>query len=474
MYIDGQWTNGSGETRITVTNPATEAVLGSVPDGTAEDANKALTAAKKAQKAWERTPPVERARYVRTLCDLLEKNREDLARLITLEQGKPLAQAKGEVGGAIAFMSFAADSARSIEGDIIPSDAADEDIWIRKAPVGVVVGLTAWNFPVALAGRKLGPALVAGNTIVLKSHEFTPLSVIRFAELCEEASIPPGVVNIVSGTGRGIGEALVKNPLANLVTLTGSVRAGREIFAAGADSLKLLRLELGGKAPFIVMEDGDVDAAVDAAITARFTNCGQVCTCLERLYLHKDIKAAFLEKFIARVDQLKIGNPLEDVDLGPKVSRAEADKVNAMIKAALEEGATLLNSPASLEGETFQNGHWVAPTVLEVTHADQAIMKEEIFGPVVPVMEISSFEEALDLANASDFGLSAYLFSRDINRVMRFVRQSEFGELYINRGSGEAPQAFHTGWKASGLGGEDGKYGLDGYLRKKTVYLKTS
>lgn len=471
MLIGGKWTEGSAGKSLPVLNPATEEVLGTVPDGTAEDAEAALSAARKVQAAWEKRPAAERARLVRRLCALLDRDREDLAQLITLEQGKPLAQAQGEVGGAIAFMEFAADSARSIEGDIIPSDNPDEEIWIRKAPVGVVVGLTAWNFPLALAGRKLGPALVAGNAIVLKSHELTPLTLIRFAELCEEAGFPAGLVNIVSGAGQGIGEALVRNPKADLITLTGSVRAGREIFSASADTLKLLRLELGGKAPFLVLEDADIDAAVGAAITARFTNCGQVCTCLERLYLHERIRDVFLERFLSEVARLTIGDPFKEVDLGPKISRGEVDKVNRMVDDALEQGATLLNTPADLKGQEFEKGYWCAPAVLDVTDNSLAIMRDEIFGPVVPIVTVDSFETAVSYANASRFGLSAYLFTNDINRVMRFVRGSEFGELYINRGSGEAAQGFHSGWKASGLGGEDGKYGLDAYCRKKTVYL---
>lgn len=471
MLIGGAWTTGGAVRAIEVFNPATEELVGTAPEGTSADAEAALSAARGAQPAWAALPPIDRARLLRKLCLLLDRDREEIAKLITLEQGKPLAQARGEVGGAIHFIEYAADSARRIEGEILPSDNPNEELWLRRSPVGVVVGLTAWNFPVALAGRKLGPALVTGNTIVLKSHELTPLSLVAFARLCEEAGLPAGVVNIVSGTGRAVGEALVKSPLSNLVTMTGSVRAGREILAAAADSFKVVRLELGGKAPFIVMEDADIDVAVEAAVAARFTNCGQICTCNERMYLHDKIADRFLDQFIAKVGRLHLGDPMDDVDLGPKISRLELEKVEALVDQALMDGAELLAGGRRPASESFSRGHWYEPTVLSVDSNDLLIMRDEIFGPALPVMRVRSFDEALSYANDSSYGLSAYLFTRDVRRIMRFAKESEFGELYINRGAGELAQGFHTGWKNSGLSGEDGKYGLDAYMRKKTVYI---
>jgi len=472
MLIGGRWTLGSADRAIAVHNPATEALVGTVPEGTPADAEDALAAAGAAQPAWARLPAIERARLLRRLCALLDRDRERIARLITIEQGKPLAQARGEVNGAIGFIEFAADSARRIEGDIVPSDSTGEEIWIRRVPYGVVVGLTAWNFPVALAGRKLGPALVAGNTIVLKSHELTPLSLLEIGRLCEEAGFPAGVVNIVSGAGRGIGDALVRSRLSDLVTMTGSVRAGREILAAAADNPKVIRLELGGKAPFIVMDDADLDAAVEAAVAARFTNCGQICTCNERMYLHEKIADRFLDVFLQTVGALRVGDPLGDVDLGPKISRPELEKVETIVDEAVMSGAEILTGGRRPDGAQFVRGHWFEPTVIAARANAEPIMQQEIFGPVVPVMRVRDFDEALTLANDSNYGLSAYLFCRDLTRVMRFVRKSEFGELYLNRGAGELAQGFHSGWKSSGLGGEDGKHGLDAYLRKKTVYVR--
>ena len=471
MFIGGRWTDGAAEREIAVENPATEEVVGAIPAGTARDAEDALSAAQKARTDWAKTPAVERAKLLWDLRDAVLRDRESLARTVTLEQGKPLNQAGGEIDAAANFLSYAAENARRIEGDILPSDNRDEEVWIRRAPFGAVVGLTAWNYPAALAARKMGPALAAGNTIVLKAHENTPLSLAAIARLCEEVGFPPGVVNIVSGEGRTVGDALVRSPQSDLVTMTGSVRAGREIYAAGAERLKVVRLELGGKAPFIVLADADVAAAVDAAVVSRFTNCGQICTCNERMYLHEKIADEFMDGFLKRVGELRVGDPMTDPDMGPKISRPETDKVAAMVDEAVSAGAEILAGGGRLTEGEFSRGHWFAPTVLRAPSNEADIMRREIFGPVAPVMRVADADEALRLANDSAYGLSAYVFTRDARRLMRMASELQFGELYINRPCGEMVQGFHTGWKDSGLGGEDGKYGFDLYLRRKTAYV---
>jgi lactaldehyde dehydrogenase / glycolaldehyde dehydrogenase len=471
MFIDGDWTYGQSKGEIKVENPATEEMFATIPAGTAADAEAALEAAHRAQPAWAALPPIERARFLYKLCAAVERDREQLARIVVLEQGKPISQARGEIDAVVMFLSYAAENARRIEGDILPSDKTGEEVWIRRVPFGVVVGLTAWNYPAALAARKLGPALMAGNTIVLKAHECTPLSVLELARLAQEGGIPDGTINVVSGEGRTVGEALVRSKKSDLVTMTGSVRAGREIYAAGAEQLKVLRLELGGKAPFIVMEDADIDAAVDAAVISRFTNCGQICTCNERMYLHERIADRFLDAFVGRAKALSVGDPMTDPDMGPKVSRPEVDKVAAMVEEARSSGATILTGGHQLTEGAFARGHWFEPTVITANDNRSAIMQQEIFGPVVPVMRVASFDEALALANDSAYGLSAYVYTRDLKRLMRLSTELEFGELYVNRPCGELVQGFHTGWKQSGLGGEDGKYGFDQYLRKKTTYV---
>jgi lactaldehyde dehydrogenase / glycolaldehyde dehydrogenase len=471
MFIDGRWTDGASSGRTEVENPANETVVATVPEGTAEDALAALEAARRAQPAWAGLPAIERGRLVTALADAVRANADALARIVVAEQGKPLNQALGEIGATETFLRYAAENARRIEGDIFPSDARNEEVWIRRVPYGVVVGLTAWNYPSALAARKAGPALVAGNTFVLKAHEFTPVSGLALAALAEKVGLPAGVFNVVTGTGRVVGEALVKSPLSDLVTMTGSTRAGKEIYRAGADLIKVIRLELGGKAPFIVMDDADIDAAVESAITARFTNCGQICTCNERMYLHEKIAQQFLEKFVARTEKLRIGDPLTNPDMGPKISRPEVDKVASIVDETVAGGAEVLLEGGPLRDGEFAKGHWYAPTVLRLRDNNAPAMRQEIFGPVVPTMSVGSFEEALTLANDSSYGLSAYVYTRDLTRLMRLVDRLEFGEIYFNRTNGELIQGFHTGWKQSGLGGEDGKYGFDGYLRKKTMYV---
>jgi lactaldehyde dehydrogenase/glycolaldehyde dehydrogenase len=473
-FINGQWVASTGKDFIEVENPATEEIIAQVPNGTADDAERALEAARAAQPSWEALPPVERGTLLRRLAQLILENRERLARLVVAEQGKPLAEARGEIDGTALYLTHAAEEARRITGDILPSDNADEQIWIQRAAYGVVVGLTAWNYPAALTTRKMGPALIAGNTIVIKAHEGTPLSALEIAQLAQQAGLPPGVMNVVSGLGKTVGETLVKHPITQLVSVTGSVRAGREIYRAGAEDLKVLRLELGGKAPFVVAEDADIGAAVKAAVASRFENCGQICICNERMYLHEKIADQFMERFVESVKRLKIGNPLELVDIGPKFSRPELEKVEAMVAEAVKAGAKVVTGGKRPSGSEFTKGHWYEPTVLTGARNDMAIMQREVFGPVIPMMTVTDFDEGLALANDSTYGLSAYVFTKDLRRLMRLVRELKFGEIYVNRGGGDAVHAYHSGYRHSGLGGEDGKYGLEGYLRKKTIYVNFS
>jgi lactaldehyde dehydrogenase/glycolaldehyde dehydrogenase len=473
-FINGQWIAATGKDFIEVENPATEETIAQVPAGTVDDAERALEAAKAAQPSWEALPPIERGNLLRRLAQLILENRERLARVVVAEQGKPLAEARGEIEGAALYLTHAAEEARRMTGDILPSDNAEEQIWIQRCAYGVVVGLTAWNYPAALTTRKMGPALIAGNTIVIKSHEGTPLSAFEIAQLAQQADFPAGVINVVSGTGKTVGEALVRHPITQLVSVTGSVRAGREIYRAGAEDLKVLRLELGGKAPLIVAEDADIGAAVKAAVASRFENCGQICICNERMYLHEKIAGPFMERFVESVKRLRVGNPLELVDIGPKFSRVELEKVEAMVAGALKAGAKIATGGKRPSGAAFAKGHWFEPTVLTDLRNDMDIMQREIFGPVIPVMTVADFDEGLALANDSAYGLSAYVFTKDLRRLMRLTRELKFGEIYVNRPGGDAVHAYHSGYRHSGLGGEDGRYGLEGYLRKKTIYVNYS
>ncbi len=471
MFIDGQWLPPQNHSLIEVENPSNEDVIAFIPEGTADDADAAVAAAHAAFPGWAVRPAIERAGFVNALAAAMEADLERLATLVTLEQGKPLDQARGEIGAAVTFLRYAAENARRIEGDIVTSDNPSEEIHIRRHPYGVIVGLTAWNYPAALATRKLGPALVAGNTFVLLSHEITPLSGLAIAELAEKVGFPRGVFNVVTGRGPVVGQRLVEHPDTSLVTMTGSTRAGREISKSAADSLKVIRLELGGKAPFIVMEDGDVDAAVEAAVAARYTNCGQICTCNERMYLHSAVADEFLDKFVSASQALSIGDPMGVVDMGPKVSGPEVTKIEEIVARGVAFGAEVLLEGGRLQGGAYDKGHWISPTVLEVSDNASPLLQEEIFGPVVAAKRVDSFDEAVALANDTEFGLSAYLFTQNARRIAQAPYALKSGEIYLNRSNGEAVQGFHTGWGQSGLGGEDGKYGFDGYLRKQTTYL---
>lgn len=473
MFIDGDWvTSTSGET-IDIISPSTQEIVAKVQNGTAEEAIEALNAADVAQKEWKKLPARERADLLYKLADEIDSNTEFLAKLLVKEQGKLLKVARFEVAVAASFIRYACEGARRIEGDIIPSDNPNEQIWIQKVPRGVVVAITAWNFPFALAGRKLGPALVAGNTIVIKPTSETPLTTLELGNLANKVGIPKGVINILTGPGRAMGNALVESPICKMVTMTGSTPVGQQIARNAAQNLTHVQLELGGKAPFIVFEDADIDAAVDAALHSRFDNCGQVCTCNERMYVHENIYDVFMEKFIAKVKNIKIGDPmLEDSDMGPKVNENELKHMEHLVKVSLEEGATLATGGKRPEGKQFEKGYWFEPTVLTNVSQDMTIVHEESFGPILPVLKFKTFDEVIGYANDCEYGLAAMVFTNDMNTIMKCNDELEYGEIYVNRGHGEQHQGFHNGYKLSGSGGEDGKYGFEQYLEKKTFYIR--
>ncbi len=474
IWIGGRFVTGEAGTRPVV-NPATGAAFADAPEGSAAQALEAIAAARAAQPAWGARAPLERAAVMHRIAGLLRDHADALARLVVQEQGKPIAEARGEVAGAAEFFTYFAEFARRIEGEILPSDAANEQIWIQRVPVGVVAGIIPWNYPAALVSRKVAPALIAGNTIVLKPHEETPLSALYMARLMAEAGVPDGVVNIVTGAGPTVGATLSSHPDVDLVTMTGSVPTGKRIAAAAAPNLVPVSLELGGKAPLIVMEDADLDLAVASAVTSRFMNCGQVCICNERMLVHEKIYDAFVDRFVAATRALRIGDPMADTtDLGPKVSLAELEKVERILEAAIAAGAEPILKGGRPDVAPVAGGFWLTPTVLAGVTGDMPIMQDEIFGPVVPVMKVADFDEALSVANESRYGLSAYLFTRDYRRIMRAVQDIRFGELYINRIGPEALQGYHTGYRNSGPGGDDGRHGLESYLRKKTVYVNWS
>ncbi len=343
---------------------------------------------------------------------------------------------------------------------------------VTSRPVGVAALVTPWNFPAAMATRKLAPALAAGCTVVLKPAAETPLTALAVARLLEEAGVPAGVVNVVTGAGVEVGDALVRDPLTKLVTVTGSVRAGRQILQAAAENITVVSLELGGKAPFIVMDDADVELAVRNALHARFVNCGQVCTCNERTYVQRRVYDEFMERYVAMASKLRLGNPMRtDIDIGPKVNQPELEKLERMVARAQEQGAEVVLGGKRPDGDEFGRGFWYAPTVLANVRNDMDIMQQEIFGPISPVMAFDEWDEAVALANDTPYGLSAYVFTNDLKRMMHAVEAVRFGEVYINKIGPEQFQGFHTGYGLSGMGGDDGHHGFDHYFRKKTIYV---
>ena len=472
FYAAGRWQGG--DTRIEVLNPATEEVLATVPDATAAQCEEALQAAKTAQKAWGRLTGVERGAVLRKWADLVDVKAEEFARLLSKEVGKPIREARGEIAFGNSWLRYYAGFDRHIDGEILSADQPNEQLWLVPQPAGVAVGVIAWNFPYAVACRKIAPALIAGCAMVLKPHECTPCTALELMKLAEEAGVPKGVCSVVTGAGATAGAALTSSPLADVISFTGSVKTGKAIARAAAENVTFASLELGGKAPFLILDDADVDEAVEIAVFSRFLNCGQICTANERTYVQRGVYDEFLEKFTKKVEGLTVGDPLdEDNYLGPKVNKVELEKVDRMVADAVRAGANTLVGGGIFErsGE-YAKGYWYKPTVITGVDNDSPLMREEIFGPVAPVMPFDDFEQGLDLANDTRYGLAGYLITNDFAKIMRAVRDLELGELYVNRGCVESIHGYHTGWKTSGVGGDDGKKGLEHYLRYKSVYLK--
>jgi lactaldehyde dehydrogenase/glycolaldehyde dehydrogenase len=403
----------------------------------------------------------------------IDAHAEELARIVVAEQGKPITEARGEIGGARLFLDVALGNKYRDVGELVAPNTAGEQIAIREEPYGVVAAIIPWNFPAAIFARKVGPALMAGNAVVVKPSELTPLSALAMARVCQLAGLPDGLVNVVCGDGRTVGRQLVEHPLTSMVTLTGSTRAGREILAQAAAKVMAVSLELGGKAPVIVFEDADLDLAVGKAFEARFWNCGQVCTCNERTYVHASLHDEFVARFVELAKGLRVGDPAaDDTELGPKVSAAEWDKVKGLVDGAVAAGAKVALGGGRPEGGQFARGHWFAPTVLTGVGNDMAVVQREVFGPVLPILPFDGYDEVITLANATDYGLTSYVFTEDLRTAMRASDDLEFGEVYVNEVGPEQFQAFHSGWKLSGLGGDDGRHGYDRYVRRKTVYLR--
>lgn len=471
QFINNKWVDSTNSDYIEVINPATEEVEGYVSKGSEADAQAALEAASIAQKSWRKLSAAKRADYILAFADALEKEDKRLGKLLAKEQGKLHAHGIGEVHGTCRFLRYAAESARRIEGEVLNSDQDDEQLLIARVPYGVVVALVTWNYPLALAGRKMGNALVTGNTMVLMPPLDAPMAVLELGKIAQEV-LPEGVLNIVTGEGPVLGNALVKNPLTSMVTLTGGTPAGVQVAKAAADNLAVVSLELGGKTPYIVLEDADIDRAVDLAVMSGYGNSGQICTSTERVYVQDSIYDTFVDKMTAKVKEIKLGDPFDETStIGPKVNKKEVDKCDRIVSTAIAQGAKVVVGGNIPTGGIYDKGFWFEPTLLiDVTH-DMDIVRQETFGPIVTITKVSDYDEALELANDCEFGLVGCLFTNDYKKIMRAIQEMEVGGLYINRNGGEQINGYHAGIKMSGLGGEDGKHGLELYSHKKAVYL---
>jgi lactaldehyde dehydrogenase/glycolaldehyde dehydrogenase len=467
MLIAGEFIAGSQF--IPVINPATEEIISEAPEATEQQVNAAVQAAKDAQPAWSRLPAIQRAGCLHEIASAVRANRNFLARMISAEQGKILPLAEIEVDFSADYLDYMAEFARRYEGEIIQSDRPGENILLFKAPIGVVAGILPWNFPFFLIVRKVAPALVTGNTIVIKPSEETPNNACEFAKIVAASSLPKGVFNLVTGSGPGVGSLLASHPDVGMISLTGSVAAGTSVMRAAAPNITKVSLELGGKAPAIVMQDADLDLAVKAIRDSRIINSGQVCNCAERVYVHESIAKEFVKRITIAMQQTKVGAPLESgIDMGPLINNTQLDRVESAVKQAVRDGAELVLGGRRPD---FAKGYYYQPTVLTNCRQETDIMRKEIFGPVLPIATFTDLDQAINMANDCEYGLTSSIFTKSIDAAMRASNELKFGETYVNRENFEAMQGFHAGWRKSGVGGADGKHGLEEFLQTHVVYM---
>ena len=473
LFIDGKFIDNGDREMFQVINPSTEEVVSEVPKATEADVQTAVDAAYEAEKTWARVPAIERAAYVREIAAGIRANAEFFAQTIAEEQGKTLGLSRVEANFVADYMDYMAEFARRIEGEVVTSDAPNENIILYKVPIGVAAGILPWNFPFFLVARKMAPALVAGNTIVIKPSSDTPNCAYEFAKIVEKSSLPHGVFNMVTGSGATVGNSLAGNPKVGIVSMTGSVDVGASIMAAASKNITKVSLELGGKAPAIVMADANLDLAAKAIYDSRIGNTGQICNNAERCYVQEDVADAFIEKMTKLMKATRYGDVLKDdtFDMGPLINKKQLLDVDAKVKHAIEQGAKLICGGEPDTEVGGGRGFFYKPTLLVGCTQDMDIMHEETFGPVLPICTFKTFDEAVECANDCEYGLASSIFTQNLDYMMRACNEIKFGETYVNRWHFEAMQGFHQGVRKSGIGGADGKHGFEEYLQTHICYI---
>ena len=469
LFINNEFVESTSEETLDVINPATGETIDTITFATEEEVNDAIDKSKRAQLEWEKIPAPTRAERAKSLIPLLKQHKDDIAHLYVKEQGKIIAQAKGEIDKSIEYIDYMASLSMSNKGEVLQNSIVNETIQLTKKPIGVTAGIVPWNAPILVLMRKVIPAIVTGCSVVIKPSEETTLLTLKIAELFRDSTIPAGLIQIVPGTGETVGTQLATHKDIQLVSLTGSMGAGKAVFKNAADSIKKLNLELGGNAPVLVTQHADLDKAVDYIVTARINNAGQVCTCPERIFVHEDVHDDFINKVKDKMDALQVGDPYdENTDYGAIMNQKQLDSIDDKVQEAIKNGADLVLGGHKLDREGF----FYAPTILDHVKATDNAFKEEIFGPVLAITTYTNFDDVIDMANDTNAGLSSYIFSESLKEIMTATECLKFGEVYANCEAEEAINGYHAGWRESGLGGADGIHGFEEYYNTTVSYIR--
>ncbi|AWI43703.1 aldehyde dehydrogenase [Staphylococcus nepalensis] len=469
LFINNEFVESKSTDTMDVINPATEEKIDTITFATESEVNSAVEKSKHAQLEWEKVPQPTRADHVKMLIPLLEEHKDEIAKLYVQEQGKTLASAKGEIDKSIHFIDYMTSQSMNNKGEVFQNSRENETILLTKKPIGVTAGIVPWNAPIMVLMRKVIPAIVTGCSVVIKPSEETSLVTLKIAELFRQSTIPAGLIQILPGKGEALGTQLAEHPDIQLISITGSMRAGKSVFAKSANTVKKVNLELGGNAPVLVTSNANLDKAVDYIVTARINNAGQVCTCPERIFVHKAIHSTFINKLKEKMQSLTVGDPFDNkTDYGALINQKQLNNVDEKVQNAVNNGAQLITGGHIID----RPGYFYEPTILDQVDPEDSAFKEEIFGPVLPIVQYNNFDEAIEQANNTNAGLSSYIFSEDLKEIMTATESLKFGEVYANCEAEEVVNGYHAGWRESGLGGADGVRGLEEYYNTTVSYIR--